>query len=65
MKYFCAAADRPGFIYEQLLPGDTSSHVIGNLEEDKEYTVSISADYPQGPNQPVSLVAKTREYFAH
>uniref|UniRef100_H3CQ71 Collagen type VII alpha 1-like n=1 Tax=Tetraodon nigroviridis TaxID=99883 RepID=H3CQ71_TETNG len=59
MKYFCAAADRPGFIYEQLLPGDTSSHVIGNLEEDKEYTVSISADYPQGPNQPVSLVAKT------
>lgn len=65
MKYFCTAADRPGFIYEELLPGDTSSHVIENLEEDKEYTVSIVAVYPQGPSQPISLVGKTRKFIAH
>lgn len=65
MKHFCTTADRPGFIYEQLLPGDTSSHVIENLEEDKEYTVSIFAVYPQGPSQPVSLVGKTRKFSAH
>lgn len=63
MKYFCTAADRPGFIYEQLLPGDTSSHVIKNLAEDKEYTVSIFAVYPQGPSHPISLVGKTCKFI--
>lgn len=65
MKYYWPAADRPGFIYEQLLPGDTSSHVVDSLEEDKEYTVSIFAIYPQGPSQPISLVGKTCKYIAH
>lgn len=60
----CPAADKPGFIYEQLLPGDTSSHVIDNLEEDKEYRVSIFAVYPQGPSQPISLVGKTCKFIA-
>ncbi|XP_052327716.1 collagen alpha-1(VII) chain-like [Oncorhynchus keta] len=52
-------ADRPGLTYEQVLRGDTSSHVIDSLEEDKKYTVSIFAIYPQGPSQPVSIVGKT------
>lgn len=65
MKYFCTPADRPGFIYDQLLPGDTSSHIIENLEEDKEYTVRIFAVYPQGQSQPISLVGKTRKFIAH
>uniref|UniRef100_UPI001EAEAD9F collagen alpha-1(VII) chain n=1 Tax=Oncorhynchus gorbuscha TaxID=8017 RepID=UPI001EAEAD9F len=51
--------DRPGLTYEQVLRGDTSSHVIDSLEEDKKYTVSIFAIYPQGPSQSVSIVGKT------
>eukprot|EP00066_Takifugu_rubripes_P022485 XP_011611751.1 PREDICTED: collagen alpha-1(XIV) chain-like [Takifugu rubripes] len=58
-KILIPKSDRPGFIYEQLLPGDTSSHVVDSLEEDKEYTVSIFAIYPHGPSQPISLVGKT------
>lgn len=64
-EIFCPAADRPGFIYEQLLPGDASSHVVDSLEEDKEYTVSIFAVYPQGPSPPISLVGKTCKFIAH
>ncbi|KAM4615653.1 uncharacterized protein col7a1l [Polymixia lowei] len=58
-KIFIPRSNRPGFTYEQLLPGDASSHVIDSLEEDKKYTVSIYAVYPEGPSQPVSIVGKT------
>ncbi|CAK6961368.1 LOW QUALITY PROTEIN: collagen alpha-1(VII) chain [Scomber scombrus] len=58
-KIFIPRSNRPGFTYEQLLPGDTSSHVIDSLEEDKKYTISIYAVYPEGPNEPVSIVGKT------
>lgn len=33
--------------------------MIDSLEEDKKYTVSIYAVYPEGPSQPVSIVGKT------
>ncbi|XP_039891289.1 collagen alpha-1(VII) chain isoform X6 [Simochromis diagramma] len=58
-KIFIPRSNRPGFIYEQLLPRDISSHVIDSLEEDKKYTVSIYAVYPEGPSKPVSIVGKT------
>ncbi|XP_056223924.1 collagen alpha-1(VII) chain isoform X3 [Seriola aureovittata] len=58
-KIFIPRSNRPGFTYEQLLPGTTSSHVIDSLEEDKKYTISIYAVYPQGPSEPVSIVGKT------
>ena len=60
---FCSAANRPGFAYEKMLPGDTSSHVIDSLEEDKKYTVSIYAVYPQGPSEKVSIVGKTCKFI--
>ncbi|XP_037837209.1 collagen alpha-1(VII) chain isoform X2 [Kryptolebias marmoratus] len=59
VKIFIPRSNRPGFTYEQLLPGDISSHVIDSLEEDKKYTISIYTIYPQGPSEPVSLVGKT------
>ncbi|XP_047431494.1 collagen alpha-1(VII) chain isoform X2 [Mugil cephalus] len=58
-KIFIPRSNRPGLTYERLLPGDKSSHVIDSLEEDKKYTVSIYAVYPEGPSEPVSLVGKT------
>ncbi|KAG7456261.1 hypothetical protein MATL_G00249820 [Megalops atlanticus] len=58
-KIFIPRSNRPGLTYEQVLRGDVSSHVIENLEEDKKYTVSIYAVYPQGPSEPVSIVGKT------
>ncbi|XP_036004748.1 collagen alpha-1(VII) chain isoform X2 [Fundulus heteroclitus] len=58
-KIFIPRSNRPGLTYEQLLPGDVSSHVIDSLEEDKKYTISIYAVYPEGPSEPVSLVGKT------
>ncbi|KAF0029734.1 hypothetical protein F2P81_018839 [Scophthalmus maximus] len=58
-KIFIPRSNRPGFTYEQLLPGDTSSHVIDSLEEDKKYTVNIYAVFPEGPSKPVSIVGKT------
>ncbi|XP_061571220.1 collagen alpha-1(VII) chain-like [Cololabis saira] len=58
-KIFIPRSQRPGLTYEQLLPGDASSHVIDSLEGDKKYTISIYAIYPQGPSEPVSLVGKT------
>ncbi|XP_030006171.1 collagen alpha-1(VII) chain isoform X2 [Sphaeramia orbicularis] len=58
-KIFIPRSNRPGFTYEQLLPGDTSSHVIDSLEEDKKYTISIYAVFPEGPSEPVSIVGKT------
>ncbi|XP_075199632.1 uncharacterized protein LOC142302455 [Anomaloglossus baeobatrachus] len=58
-KIYIPRSNRPGFTYEQILNGDVSSHTIDNLEEDKEYTVSIYAVYPEGPSQPVSAVGRT------
>ncbi|XP_036374294.1 collagen alpha-1(VII) chain [Megalops cyprinoides] len=58
-KIFIPRSNRPGLTYEQVLSGDVSSHVIENLEEDKKYTVSIYAVYPQGPSEPVSIIGKT------
>lgn len=57
-----STANRPGYAYEQLLPGDTSSHVIDSLEEDKKYTVHMYAVYPQGPSEPVSADGRTCEF---
>ncbi|XP_073510796.1 uncharacterized protein [Phyllobates terribilis] len=58
-KIYIPRSNRPGFTYEQILNGDVSSHTIDNLEEEKEYTVSIYAVYPEGPSQPVSAVGRT------
>uniref|UniRef100_A0A8C5M407 Collagen alpha-1(VII) chain n=1 Tax=Leptobrachium leishanense TaxID=445787 RepID=A0A8C5M407_9ANUR len=58
-KIYIPRSNRPGFKYEQILNGDIFSHTIENLEEDKEYTVSIYAVYPQGPSEPVSAVGRT------
>ncbi|XP_067111043.1 collagen alpha-1(VII) chain [Osmerus mordax] len=58
-KIFIPRTDRPGLTYDQLLPGDVSTHVIDSLDENKKYTISIYAVYPQGPSQPVSVVGKT------
>ncbi|NXR05964.1 CO7A1 protein, partial [Semnornis frantzii] len=52
-------ANRPGTTYEQILPDDVSSHVLNNLQEDREYSISIYAVYPQGPSQPVAAVGRT------
>lgn len=55
--------DRPGLIYEQMLTGDTSSHVIDALEEDKSYTVNIYAMYPEGTSESVSVTGRTCKLF--
>ena len=57
------AANRPGMTYEQVLRGDVSSHVLDNLQEDREYSISIYAVYPQGPSQPVAAVGRTCKRF--
>ncbi|KAM6301729.1 uncharacterized protein O3Q21_013332 [Podargus strigoides] len=58
-KIYIPRANRPGMTYEQVLGGDVSSHVLDNLQEDKEYSISIYAVYPQGPSQPVAAVGRT------
>uniref|UniRef100_A0A8B9V4D6 Collagen alpha-1(VII) chain n=1 Tax=Anas zonorhyncha TaxID=75864 RepID=A0A8B9V4D6_9AVES len=58
-KIYIPRANRPGMTYEQVLRGDVSSHVLDNLQEDREYSVSIYAVYPQGPSQPVAAVGRT------
>ncbi|XP_065145752.1 uncharacterized protein col7a1l isoform X1 [Paramisgurnus dabryanus] len=58
-KIYIPRTDRPGLIYEQMLAGDISIHVIDALEEDKDYTVSIYAMYPEGISEPVSVTGKT------
>ncbi|NXJ66002.1 CO7A1 protein, partial [Rostratula benghalensis] len=57
LLYF--AANRPGMTYEQVLQGDVSSHVLDNLQEDREYSINIYAVYPQGPSQAVAAVGRT------
>uniref|UniRef100_A0A672NLV8 Fibronectin type-III domain-containing protein n=1 Tax=Sinocyclocheilus grahami TaxID=75366 RepID=A0A672NLV8_SINGR len=58
-KIYVPRTDRPSLIYDQILSGDVSSHVIDTLEEDKEYTVEIYAVYPEGPSETVSVTGKT------
>ncbi|XP_062436150.1 collagen alpha-1(VII) chain-like isoform X7 [Rhea pennata] len=58
-KIYIPRVNRPGMTYEQVLQGDATSHVLDNLQEDREYTISIYAVYPQGPSQPMSAVGKT------
>ncbi|OXB71198.1 UNVERIFIED_CONTAM: hypothetical protein H355_013273 [Colinus virginianus] len=58
-KVYIPGANRPGMTYEWVLQGDVSSHVLDNLQEDKEYSISIYAVYPQGPSQPVTAVGRT------
>ncbi|KAM6419510.1 uncharacterized protein J5M81_015557 [Pluvialis apricaria] len=58
-KIYIPRANRPGMTYEQVLRGDVSSHVLENLQEDREYSISIYAVYPQGPSQPVAAVGRT------
>uniref|UniRef100_A0A4W4FBC4 Fibronectin type-III domain-containing protein n=1 Tax=Electrophorus electricus TaxID=8005 RepID=A0A4W4FBC4_ELEEL len=58
-KIYIPRSDRPGLTYEQELQGDTSSHVIDSLQEDKTYTVSIYAEYPEGRSAPVSVTGRT------
>ncbi|KAE8616744.1 hypothetical protein XENTR_v10008878 [Xenopus tropicalis] len=63
-KIFIPRSNRPGLTYEQIVSGDVFSHTIDNLEEDKEYTVSIYAVYPEGPSNPVSAVGHTLKLLA-
>ncbi|XP_063179791.1 collagen alpha-1(VII) chain-like [Chroicocephalus ridibundus] len=58
-KIYIPRANRPGMTYEQVLRDDVSSHVLDNLQEDREYSISIYAVYPQGPSQPVAAVGRT------
>ncbi|XP_074863787.1 uncharacterized protein LOC142020062 [Carettochelys insculpta] len=58
-KIYIPRANGPGVTYEQILSGDVTSHVLGNLQEDQEYTTSIYAVYLQGPSQPVSATGRT------
>ncbi|XP_009881324.1 PREDICTED: collagen alpha-1(XIV) chain-like [Charadrius vociferus] len=58
-KIYIPRANRPGMTYEQVLRGDVSSHLLDNLQEDREYSISIYAVYPQGPSQPVAAVGRT------
>ncbi|KAK7896301.1 hypothetical protein WMY93_021626 [Mugilogobius chulae] len=48
-----------GFHLRAASSGETTTHVIDSLEEDKKYVVSIYAVFPEGPSEPVSVVGKT------
>ncbi|KAM8820166.1 uncharacterized protein ACNFOS_001765 [Eudromia elegans] len=58
-KIYIPRANKPGMTYEQVLQGDTTSHVLDNLQEDRQYHISIYAVYPEGPSQPVSAMGRT------
>ncbi|PKK22055.1 collagen alpha-1(VII) chain [Columba livia] len=58
-KIYIPRANRQGMTYEQVLRSDVSSHVLDNLQEDREYNISIYAVYPQGPSRPVAAVGRT------
>uniref|UniRef100_A0A8D0BW87 Collagen alpha-1(VII) chain n=1 Tax=Salvator merianae TaxID=96440 RepID=A0A8D0BW87_SALMN len=51
--------NRPGMTSEKILSGDVSSHILDNLQEDTDYTVSVYAIYREGPSQPVSTTGRT------
>ncbi|XP_053112230.1 collagen alpha-1(XII) chain-like [Hemicordylus capensis] len=58
-KIYIPRSKRPGMTSEKILGNDVSSYVLDNLQEDKDYTVSIYAVYPEGPSPPVSTTGRT------
>ncbi|RMC10560.1 hypothetical protein DUI87_13365 [Hirundo rustica rustica] len=58
-KIYIPRANKPGMTLEQILRGDVSSHLLENLQEDREYSISIYAVYPEGPSQPVAALGRT------
>ncbi|XP_059327721.1 collagen alpha-1(VII) chain-like [Ammospiza nelsoni] len=58
-KIYIPRANKPGVTLEQILRGDVSSHLLENLQEDREYSISIYAVYPEGPSQPVAALGRT------
>ncbi|XP_078409894.1 collagen alpha-1(XII) chain [Cetorhinus maximus] len=63
-KIYIPRINRPGLAYEQNIKGDVSFHLIDNLQEDKDYTISIYAVYPEGPSDPVSTTSRTLKLMA-
>ncbi|XP_041907901.1 collagen alpha-1(VII) chain-like isoform X1 [Corvus kubaryi] len=58
-KIYIPRANKPRTTFEQILRGDVSSHVLENLQEDREYSISIYAVYAEGPSQPVAALGRT------
>ncbi|XP_077196918.1 uncharacterized protein LOC143838901 [Paroedura picta] len=58
-KIYLPRPNNPGMTSEMILGRDASSCVLENLQEDKDYTVSLYAVYPEGPSQPVSITGRT------
>uniref|UniRef100_A0A8C3NGP3 Uncharacterized protein n=1 Tax=Geospiza parvula TaxID=87175 RepID=A0A8C3NGP3_GEOPR len=58
-KIYIPRANKPGVTLEEILRGDVSSHLLENLQEDREYSISIYAVYPEGPSQPVAALGRT------
>ncbi|KAJ7329349.1 hypothetical protein JRQ81_015523 [Phrynocephalus forsythii] len=48
-KIYIPKSNKSGIPSEKILGSHVFSHVLENLHEDKEYTVSIYAVYPEGP----------------
>ncbi|XP_059843048.1 collagen alpha-1(VII) chain-like [Hypanus sabinus] len=63
-KIYIPRSNRSGMTYEQNVKGDVSFHLIDNLQEDKDYTISIYAVYPEGPSEPVSTTSRTLKLAA-
>ncbi|XP_078275661.1 uncharacterized protein col7a1l [Rhinoraja longicauda] len=63
-KIYIPRSNRPGLTYEQNVKGDVSFHLIDNLQEDKDYTISIYAIYPEGPSEPVTTTSRTLKLTA-
>ncbi|XP_027761468.1 collagen alpha-1(VII) chain-like [Empidonax traillii] len=63
-KIYIPRASRPGVAHEQVLRGDVSSHVLANLQEDRQYNVILYAVHPQGPSQPVAALGRTLKVLA-
>ncbi|KAL8222481.1 UNVERIFIED_CONTAM: hypothetical protein K2H54_076994 [Gekko kuhli] len=58
-KIYIPRSNRPGMTPEMILGREASSYVVENLQEDRDYTVSLYAVYPEGPSQPVSITGRT------
>ncbi|XP_062839396.1 collagen alpha-1(VII) chain isoform X4 [Anolis carolinensis] len=58
-KIYIPKSNKTGVTSEKILGSGFSSHLLENLQEDKDYTISIYAVYPEGPSQPVSTMGRT------
>ncbi|KAM7056846.1 collagen alpha-1(XIV) chain-like [Acridotheres tristis] len=58
-KIHIARASGPGVSLEQSLGADVSSHLLENLQEDREFSIDIRAVYPEGPGPPATTRART------